>query len=239
MPILTMDQTVAYAKQAGFKGQGLIDICAIAKAESGLSTDVVNSIGATGILQIYLAVHPTVSSAQAKDPAYSFRYAYGLSNGGTNFCAWQSYKCSACGCCNGPTCWDGHYAQYLPEAQAAVNNAGGGGGLITFCPPSDGSVASCKTNCGCVYKGNQSMIDACNAQCVSANGGVSVGVNPTAVNPIISALGGATAGWLTNPSRIFKMVGGILCVGASLWLLATPEAAPILNGITKLPKKLL
>lgn len=119
MAKITLQQAIQYAQAAGFKGQALIDILAIAMAESNLQTDVVNSIGATGILQIYLAVHPDVTPAQAKDPAFSFRYAYKLSGGGTNFCPWQSYDCKVCGNC-GPNGWDNRYKQYLPTVTAAV-----------------------------------------------------------------------------------------------------------------------
>lgn len=115
MAKITLQQAISYAQAAGFQGQSLITILAIAEAESGLQTDVVNSIGATGILQIYLAVHSNVTSAQAKDPAFSFRYAWSLSNGGRNFCPWQSYDPAVCG-----SSWDGSYKRYLPLVTAAV-----------------------------------------------------------------------------------------------------------------------
>jgi hypothetical protein len=121
MARISINQALTYAEQAGFTGVGLITIVAIAMAESNLDTTVVNSIGATGILQIYLAVHPNVSSTQAKDPAYSFRYAYQLSGGGKNFCAWQSYDCVICGNC-GKNGWDNRYKQYVPQVQAAFNS---------------------------------------------------------------------------------------------------------------------
>lgn len=118
MAKITLQQAISYAQAAGFQGQSLITILAIAEAESGLQTDVVNSIGATGILQIYLAVHPNVTSAQAKDPAFSFRYAWSLSNGGKNFCPWQSYDSAVCG-----RDWDNRYKQYIPLVTAAVQGS--------------------------------------------------------------------------------------------------------------------
>lgn len=118
MATLSIAQTIAYAKAAGFAGEALVDIVAIAMAESNLNTTVVNSIGATGILQIYLAVHPDVTSAQAKDPAFSFRYAYKLSSGGTNLCAWQSYSSDMCG-----IGWDNRWAQFVPQVRTAIGNA--------------------------------------------------------------------------------------------------------------------
>lgn len=119
MAIITVGQAINYARGAGFTGQSLVDIVAIAMAESNLNTTVVNSIGATGILQILLSAHPDVTSAQAKDPTFSFKYAYKLSSGGKNFCAWQSYKTS---CGRG---YDNRYAQYVPTVQAQVNLGGG------------------------------------------------------------------------------------------------------------------
>jgi surface antigen len=119
MATITVQQAIQYAKNAGFTGQPLVDIVSIAWAESNFNTTVVNSIGATGVLQILLSAHPDVTSAQAKDPQFSFNYAYKLSNGGKNFCAWQSYKTS---CGKG---YDNRYAQYVPQVQAQVNLSGG------------------------------------------------------------------------------------------------------------------
>ncbi len=117
MATITVGQAIQYARNAGFTGQSLVDIVAIAWAESNFNTTVVNSIGATGILQILLSAHPDVSSAQAKDPAFSFKYAYKLSGGGKNFCAWQSYKTS---CGRG---YDNRYAQYVPQVQAQIGGS--------------------------------------------------------------------------------------------------------------------
>jgi len=125
MATITVAEAIAYARQAGFTGQPLIDIVAIAWAESGLNTTVTNSIGATGVLQILLSAHPDVTSSQAKDPAFSFRYAYKLSGGGKNFCAWQSYK-TTCG-----RGYDNRYAQYVPQVEAQVN-LGAGTAAATF-----------------------------------------------------------------------------------------------------------
>jgi murein DD-endopeptidase MepM/ murein hydrolase activator NlpD len=125
MATLSIQQTISYAKAAGFTGTALVNIVAIAMAESNLNTTVVNSIGATGILQILLSVHPNVTSAQAMDPAFSFKYAYQLSSGGTNLCAWQSYSSAVCG-----VGWDNRWSQYVPQVQAAIS--GGGGGATTL-----------------------------------------------------------------------------------------------------------
>lgn len=107
MATITTQQAIGYARNAGFTGSSIATIVAIAWAESSLNTTVVNSIGATGILQIYLAVHPDVTSSQAKDPAFSFQYAYRLSGGGSNFRAWEAYT-------------NGSYLQFIPRVQQAL-----------------------------------------------------------------------------------------------------------------------
>jgi len=117
---ISIAQAAAYARAAGFSGGNLVTILAIAMAESGLDTTVVNSIGATGILQIYLKAHPDVTRAQAMDPAFSFRYAYRLSDGGKNFCPWQSYDKTICG-----RDWDNRYKQFIPQVQAALGTSAG------------------------------------------------------------------------------------------------------------------
>jgi surface antigen len=123
MPNLTIQQAAQYAKNAGFTGNDLVTILAIAMAESNLNTDVVNGIGATGILQIYLKAHPDVTSAQAKDPQFSFNYGYKLFKARGNFCDWQSYDCKICGNCNPTTGWDNRYKQFIPQVQAALGQS--------------------------------------------------------------------------------------------------------------------
>jgi surface antigen len=123
MPNLTIQQAAQYARNAGFTGNDLVTILAIAMAESNLNTDVVNGIGATGILQIYLKAHPDVTSSQAKDPQFSFNYGYKLFKARGNFCDWQSYDCQICGNCNPTTGWDNRYKQFIPQVQAALGQA--------------------------------------------------------------------------------------------------------------------
>lgn len=123
MPQLTIQQASTYAKNAGFTGNDLVTILAIALAESNLQTDIVNGIGATGILQIYLKAHPDVTSAQAKDPQFSFNYGYKLVKARGNFCDWQSYDCNVCGNCNPGVGWDNRYKQFIPQVQAALGQS--------------------------------------------------------------------------------------------------------------------
>lgn len=98
--ILTIPQTQTYAAAAGFTGTALDTIVAIAQAESGLNTTAVNprdpNGGSFGIVQIN-GVHfgGSFTQAQAFDPAAAFRFAYTLSDGGTNFSAWSTYTSGA------------------------------------------------------------------------------------------------------------------------------------------------
>ncbi len=85
MSTLTLQQAQYYAEQAGFSGQSLSTILAIAMAESGLRTDAYNGSdpygGSYGILQINGAHFNsgTTTKACALDPACSFKFAYNLS----------------------------------------------------------------------------------------------------------------------------------------------------------------
>lgn len=100
MAILTIPQARQYAAAAGFTGTALDTIVAIAQAESGLNTLAVNprdpAGGSFGIVQIN-GVHfgGSFTQAQAFDPAAAFRFAYTLSDGGTNFSAWSTYTSGA------------------------------------------------------------------------------------------------------------------------------------------------
>ncbi len=96
MATLNAQQLSAYAQQAGFSGQALQNIVAIALAESGGNTDAYNgndpSGGSYGVLQIN-GVHfgSGTSKSCALDPACAFRFAYSLSGGGTNLNPWSTF----------------------------------------------------------------------------------------------------------------------------------------------------
>lgn len=93
MAKITLSQAIEYATNAGFKGASLNTIVAIADAESGFDTTIVNwrdpHGGSFGVLQIN-GVHNQPTSVTF-DPQKSFDYAFQLSNGGTNFSAWSTY----------------------------------------------------------------------------------------------------------------------------------------------------
>lgn len=115
MATITVGQAIQYARNAGFSGNGLVTIVAIAWAESGLNTTAINydSNGTQdwGILQIN-SIHK-ISQSQANNPTFAFQYAYSsLSNGGTNFTAWTTYN-------------SGTYKQYVPQVQAQINLGSG------------------------------------------------------------------------------------------------------------------
>lgn len=108
---LTPLQIKAYAAAAGFTGNGLITIIAIALAESGGQThgkDNVNADGSRdrGLYQINSRWHPEVSDAQAYNAALASKEAFRISQSGTNFNPWTTYS-------------TGIYKNYLKQAQQA------------------------------------------------------------------------------------------------------------------------
>ena len=96
MAQLTQDQLSADAQQAGFTGNSLLDIIAIAMAESGGNTLASNTAGNSagidrGVLQINSFYHPEVSSSCAYDPICAFDSAFNISRGGSDFTPWSSF----------------------------------------------------------------------------------------------------------------------------------------------------
>lgn len=149
MAILTPVQILQYALNAGFKGTDAIKATAIAMAESGGNTTVVNSIGATGLWQIYPAqsgsTDPVQNAAQA--------YAKFLSLG---WCAWSvtdegnanGTPCPGHGLvdANGNPQRNNSYTNFMGVAQAAwnaLNNLSPGSP-----PPSGGSSSPPPTSSG-------------------------------------------------------------------------------------------
>ncbi len=115
MAILSVAQAQGYAQAAGFTGNGLSIIVAIAQAESGLNTNAknVNTDGSIdrGIVQINNKWHPEVSDACAYDPACAFQSAYKISSKGTNFSPWATYT-------------SGKYTQYMSSSKAPAVKSG-------------------------------------------------------------------------------------------------------------------
>lgn len=117
MAILSVAQAKAYASKAGFTGNALNIIVAIAQAESGLNTAAQhsNSDGSLdrGILQINARYHPEVSDACAYDATCSFQQGYRISSSGTNFSPWSTYT-------------SGAYLRYMSSSGGAVTGSGTG-----------------------------------------------------------------------------------------------------------------
>ena len=106
MSTLTPDQLSQYAANAGFSGFSKDIIVAIAQAESSGNTEAYNSNdpygGSWGVLQINGAHFQsgTTTKACALNPQCAFKFAFGLSKGGTDFSAWGTYT-------------SGSYKQYM------------------------------------------------------------------------------------------------------------------------------
>ena len=104
MTVISMQQAVQDAQNAGFNGTSASIIAAIAMAESSLNSNAQhpNSDGTVdrGILQINSYWHSEVPDSCAYDIACSFKQAYRISNGGTSFTQWDTYK-------------NGEYQQYV------------------------------------------------------------------------------------------------------------------------------
>lgn len=100
MTALTKQQVCGYAQQAGFTGAALDEAVAIAQAESGFDTSHINNNpnGSTatvngkqvqvppntkdyGLMQINTWWNPSVSVAQAQDPAFAMKWAYNVTGG--------------------------------------------------------------------------------------------------------------------------------------------------------------
>jgi murein DD-endopeptidase MepM/ murein hydrolase activator NlpD len=122
---LSTEQLVSIAKQAGFNQQNAVIAAAVAKAESGGRSGVVNDNPGTGDLSYGLWQINMIgrlgparlkqfgisSNEQLKDPLTNAKAAFILS-GGSNFNPWSVYK-------------SGKYKSFLPEAQKAAGVAPG------------------------------------------------------------------------------------------------------------------
>jgi cell wall-associated NlpC family hydrolase len=117
---------VAY--RAGFRGDALVTIVAIAGAESGYRTDAVGDVGlqtgtwgpSVGLTQVR-----SLNAEKGKgtdrdelanyDPLHNLTAAYHISGGGANFRPWSTYT-------------NGAYRKFVDAATSAASSAGGGAG---------------------------------------------------------------------------------------------------------------
>ncbi|GAC1349323.1 MAG: hypothetical protein NVSMB27_21370 [Ktedonobacteraceae bacterium] len=111
---ITPDEARKFASGAGFTGESIDIVAAIAQAESGLDDHArnCNNPGGScdrGILQINSYWHPEVSDACAYDIACAFKEGYRISSQGTNFHPWTTFT-------------NGAYKQFLkgPSPMQAV-----------------------------------------------------------------------------------------------------------------------
>ena len=144
--VISVDQAVQYARQAGFTGQGLINAVAIAMSESGLNANSINDttsgIGLDrGIVKFNSVFHSDVPDSCAFNPLCAFQQMYRVSNGGTNFCEWCTFNLGCAKNCNS----NGPYRSNLPTVMAAVARNTGKGAPTPVTPgatppPASGNV---------------------------------------------------------------------------------------------------
>jgi hypothetical protein len=91
MPTLSNAQVAAAAYAVGFRGEDLVKMTAIAKAESSNRTDVYNGICCYGLWQINKNAHKdTIWEANWKDPVVNARMAKKIFNS-QGYGAWEVY----------------------------------------------------------------------------------------------------------------------------------------------------
>lgn len=106
---LSMDQIGQLAWNAGIKTASVLAVSiAIAMAESGGKSDIVNSIGATGLWQIYIKMHPEYTQKQMQDPVQNAGAMYKISSAGTNWNPWETFT-------------NGAYKPFMSQATTAAN----------------------------------------------------------------------------------------------------------------------
>ena len=111
---LSASQIAQYAANAGFSGDDLATAVAIALAESSGNPNANGDTnltpgGSVGLWQINLAAHPEFAQVDLTDPQTNADAAYAVYvAAGYNFRPWSTYK-------------SGAFAQYLSDAQGAVN----------------------------------------------------------------------------------------------------------------------
>lgn len=131
---LGFDQIASAAYQAGFRGQGLVWMTAIAMRESGGRPAAyngntktgdnswglwqINTLGSNGpgIRKILQGLGRSGDFQDLTDPLVNAQVAFKLSGGGNNFEPWRSHSPGW----EGPQGWLTNATQYLPAAQAAA-----------------------------------------------------------------------------------------------------------------------
>lgn len=115
---LSRAQIAGLMRNAGFPSDQIATGVAVALAESGGDPNISNSIGATGLWQILLSAHPSVSGAEARNPRSATEYAYKL----WRQSGWQPWEAYTGHDGRGS---DGPYLQYLHQAFGGARAAAG------------------------------------------------------------------------------------------------------------------
>jgi hypothetical protein len=127
------------ALQAGWNPVDAVTATAIAMAESSGNADVTNSIGATGIWQIYDGSYPNQQrAAQLRDPVQNAKEAYAKwkaakDAGGTGWCPWASFNEDPR--CAGQSGRVNTWRQFLGQAQSAAQGVDATGGAVSTVDP--------------------------------------------------------------------------------------------------------
>ena len=207
MTVYNYAQLKQLALNAGFTGSSADTAAAIALAESGGNSNNVNTNYATdpggsyGLMQINAHYNPSYfndPNNNIYDPQYNMNVAYQLSNGGTNFSPWSTYK-------------QGTYASYLqPGTAADPNLASAGDGGITITAPSDFNPSGAPTNSP-TDPANLSNAGAGSSSGLPGGTGtpVSVGLQPSTVSDIGS--------WIQAPITAFEKWAGGQFLAAQNW----------------------
>lgn len=115
---LSTEQIARAYAAAGFTGEQLVTMVAIALGESGGNPQARNLNGSEdsrGLSQINTYAHPQYDPDRLYDPNYNAQAAFEVSGGGQNFGPWTVYS-------------KGIYQKFMDQARAAVAAIGGGGG---------------------------------------------------------------------------------------------------------------
>lgn len=146
MSILTPVEIYRLALQAGWNAKDAVTATAIALAESSGNTSVTNSIGATGIWQIYDGSYPSAArKAQLDDPAENAKEAFAKwtaakRGGASGWCPWATYNEDPS--CAGQKGRVNTWRQFLAQATSAAVGIDGSGGVQGDGTGGDGPVST-------------------------------------------------------------------------------------------------
>jgi len=112
MSVISIAQALDYAHKAGFNQTQAITAVAVAMAESGLDTAAINwgdPGGSFGLWQINHGAHPNYDTNALLDGQFNANAAYQVSNSGSNWLPWTTYKTGA-------------YSKYVAAVSAAAGS---------------------------------------------------------------------------------------------------------------------